>query len=140
MEANRLKNHVTDQSIGALALPKVTSAVIEQRLRELGKAGSSSSSQNHLRRKLLTVFSKAIKAGKFTGTHLAAAVEHHKVTRRAYDTLKADEVPLLLAQVPTEWKGVFATAVYTGMRKGEIFGLLKSDVDLENRIRLIAQL
>jgi integrase len=42
--------------------------------------------------------------------------------------------------VPTEWKGVFATAVYTGMRKGEIFGLLKSDVDLENRIRLIAQL
>src|SRR2546430_6846222 len=51
----------------------------------------------------------------------------------AYVTLRADEVPLLLAAVPDAWRAVFAAALYTGLRKGELFGLRTSDVDLDHR-------
>src|SRR6202022_3694504 len=51
-----------------------------------------------------------------------------------YVTLRTEQVPLLLAAVPDAWLAVFATALYTGLRKGELFGLRKSDVDLEHRM------
>jgi hypothetical protein len=45
----------------------------------------------------------------------------------------------LLAHVPDDWRGVFAAALYTGMRKGELFGLRKSDVDLHSGIITVAR-
>jgi len=61
------------------------------------------------------------------------AVERRPEPKRAYITLRADEVPLLLAAVPDGWRPVFAAAVYTGLRKGELSGLRKIDVDLDHR-------
>jgi integrase len=61
------------------------------------------------------------------------------VPRRAYATLRAEEVSVLLPHVPEEWRGVVAAALYTGMRKGELFGLRKCDVDLENGSILVAR-
>jgi integrase len=52
------------------------------------------------------------------------------VPRKLYDTLRAEEVPLLLASLKPHWRPVFATAVWTGLRKGELLGLRKSDVDM----------
>ena len=37
----------------------------------------------------------------------------------------SDEVPRLLAA----WRPLFATAIWTGMRKGELLGLQKNDID-----------
>jgi integrase len=53
--------------------------------------------------------------------------------------LRADEVPLLLAHVPERHRALFATAIWTGMRKGELIGLRKSDVDLEHEVILVAR-
>jgi integrase len=36
----------------------------------------------------------------------------------------------MLAALERRWRPLFATAVYTGMRKGELLALRKSDVDL----------
>ena len=36
----------------------------------------------------------------------------------------------MLAALDRHWRPLFATAVYTGMRKGELIALRKSDVDL----------
>ena len=51
-----------------------------------------------------------------------------------FDYLSADEVSKLLAWTqkhqPDEFP-LYATAVYTGMRMGELFGLRRVDVDLE---------
>lgn len=38
---------------------------------------------------------------------------------------------LLIPQVPRQWRALFATAVYTGMRRGELVALHKADVDLD---------
>jgi integrase len=39
-------------------------------------------------------------------------------------------VPQILDSVPERWRGVFATGIYAGLRKGEILALQKTDVDL----------
>jgi len=45
----------------------------------------------------------------------------------------AEQVSIVLGEVPDQWRAFFATAVFTGMRKGELCGLRKSDVDLAQR-------
>jgi integrase len=78
---------------------------------------------------------------KTEARRLAAELERHPIDevekrsepKRAYVTLRADDVPLLLAAAPDAWRAVFTAALYTGLRKGELFGLLKSDVDLDYR-------
>jgi integrase len=42
-------------------------------------------------------------------------------------------VPLLLRALDPRWRPLFATAIYTGLRKGELLALRKSDVHLDRR-------
>src|SRR5207248_2195839 len=86
-----------------------------------------------------TVFSKAKKAGKWVGENPVASTERRKVAKRIYATLRAEEVPLLLAEVPAEWRPLFAAALWTGMRRGELFALRKSDVDLSLGTIMVAR-
>src|SRR3989442_709186 len=73
---------------------------------------------------------KAKKACRWVGENPVVSTERRKIARRIYATLRAEEVPLLLAEVPAEWRPLFAAALWTGMRRGELFALRKSDVDL----------
>jgi integrase len=59
------------------------------------------------------------------------------VPKRKADFLRADEVGAVLAASPTRWRPLMATAVYTGLRKGELLGLRKSDIDLPNRLIIV---
>ena len=60
-----------------------------------------------------------------------------RVPKRKADFLRADEVAIVLAATPSRWRPLFATAVYTGLRKGEPLGLRKSDVDLASRLIIV---
>jgi integrase len=52
------------------------------------------------------------------------------VAKRLPDFLHAEEVPRVLNALSDRWRPLFATAIFTGMRRGELLGLRKSDVDL----------
>jgi integrase len=54
--------------------------------------------------------------------------------KRLPTTLNAEEVPLLLAELDGQDQDVIATALYTAMRKGEVGGLLKTDLDLADGV------
>ncbi|RKH41316.1 hypothetical protein D7Y23_33280 [Corallococcus sp. AB050B] len=54
-----------------------------------------------------------------------------KQPKRFPQYLKAEEVPLMLTALERRWRSLFTTAVFTGMRKGELLALRKSDVALK---------
>ncbi len=84
---------------------------------------------NHLRGYLSRAFTMARRMEKFPRPNPVADVPKRKVVKRLPDYLRPHEVPPLLASLRPKWKPLFATALYTGMRKGELFALQKSDVD-----------
>jgi integrase len=116
--------------LGGLALPEVNAPRIEGLLQS-HSAELSPKSLNALRGAVFTIFAKAIRRGLWTGPNPAAGVERRKVSRKVYDTLRAEEVTLLLAALAPAWRPLFACAIWTGMRKGELLGLQKVDVDLD---------
>lgn len=126
--------------LGPLTLREVTPARIEQLLvaRERSRA-LSPKSINHLRGVLHRIFALAIKSGRWSDANPAAAVERRKVSKRLPAYLKQDEVPRVLAALDGRWRPLFATAVFTGMRQGELLGLRKADVDLADGTITVAR-
>ncbi len=125
--------------LGKLALAEVTPARLEGTLQSQADE-LSPESLNHLRAHVHRIFALAIRRRLWTGANPASGVERRKVPRRIYETLRANEVPLLLTRLAPAWRPLFATAIWTGMRKGELLGLRKSDVDLDAGTLLSAAL
>ena len=94
-------------------------------------------SLNHLRRFILTAFNYGKRAGRWNGENPASLVKRRRIPRRKPDFLRVHEVPLLLRGLAGKWRPLFATAIYTGLRKGELFALRKSDVDLDTGLILV---
>jgi integrase len=118
-------------TLGDFALVEVTAARIEGALQGMSDE-LAPKSLNGLRGNIHTIFARAIERGVWQGQNPAKAVKRRKVPRQVFGTLKADEVPLLLAALTPQWRPLFACAVYTALRKGELLGLRKSDVDLDD--------
>jgi integrase len=131
-----LRIHIAP-AIGHLPVGELTAARIETWLQ--GKAQAlGPQTLNHLRGYLLRALNKARKAGKWTGENPALMVDTRRVPRRQYDYLRAEEVPRLMAALGPELRPLFAVAIYTGLRKGELLALRKEDVDLEARLLTVA--
>ena len=56
-----------------------------------------------------------------------------RVPKRVYESLRAEEACEMLRFLAPHWRPLFAAALYTAMRKGELLGLRKSDVDFVDR-------
>jgi integrase len=111
--------------------------VIEDVLAGMEQRGLRPATVNGLRGTLHTVFSRARKARVWSGSNPISDVERRRNPKKIRATLAAEEVSLLLFHVPDNWRDVFATAIYTGMRKGELFGLRRQDVDLRHRLIVV---
>jgi len=133
-----VRRHLTDSELGRVRLVDLSPGKIETFLQEKGKE-LAPQTINHLRRFILTAFNCARRAGRYTGANPAAEVRLRKIPRRAPDFLKAEEVPRVLSALDRRWRPLFATAIYTGLRKGELLGLRKSDVDLGNRLLTVGR-
>ncbi len=86
---------------------------------------------NHLRGFLRRTLQAAIKKKKIAGPNPIDEVKVWKVPKRKPDFLRSHEVAPVLANVAPRWRSLFATAIYTGLRKGELFGLRKADLDFQ---------
>ena len=137
-EASAARCHIAGTDLAALPLTAVTSARVEAFLHAKG-ANLSPQSVNHLRGYISRAFNAARKVGRWTGANPAAEVERRRVPRRVPDYLRGSEVPAVMAALDVRWRPLFATALYTGMRKGELLGLRKSDVDLDAGLITVAR-
>jgi len=67
-------------------------------------------------------------------TNPATLAETRKHTTKRVEPFTAEEVRRILAGADGWYRNYLATAFYTGARPGEIFGLMKSDIDLDNGV------
>jgi integrase len=133
-----IEKHFLAAEIAELRLREMTPAVVEVFLEQKAET-LAPQTVNHLRRFVLTAFNRARRAGRWTGPNPAAEVSARRVPKRKADFLRADEVGAVLTATPPRWRALMATAVYTGLRKGELLGLQKTDVDLASRLIIVSR-
>ncbi len=135
-ERYRLQKHVRDASLGALLLGKVTGSALEDRFREMETGGAEPGSVNKLRTILGTVIRRATREDPplWTGLNPVERTDPRKSRKRVYQVLAPEEVELVLAHASKNWRGEIAVGVYLALRKGEVFGLRREDVDMRARL------
>jgi hypothetical protein len=112
-----VRKHIIGSSLGSTLLADVKPGKIDLFLS--GKESAfSARSVNHLRGYLSRAFTMARRMEKFPRANPVADVPKRKVVKRLPDHLRPSEVPPLLASLTPKWNNLFATAIYTGMRKG----------------------
>ena len=138
IDACFVAKHFFGTVFGKLLLISVTSSAIELFLQSKSRV-LSPRSINHLRSYLSRSFNKAIKAGIFHGANPTVQVAKRRVSQGMQGYLKEHEVLPVLRNIPAKWLPLFATAIYTGLRKGELLALQLRDVDLENRLLTVTR-
>ena len=130
--------HLLESELAALRLVDLTPGRVETFL-QAKSATLGPQSLNHLRYFVVAAFNRARRAGRYLGPNPALEVERRKIPRRMPDYLRANEVSPVLASLTPEWRPLFATAIYSGLRRGELLALQKSDVDLAGRILTVGR-
>ncbi len=96
----------------------------------------SPSSLNHLRAYCHRLYAVASmrSVGWWMGPNPVNRLElpKFKEPRRKRPTVAAEDVPRVLAALSPEWRPLFATAFFLGLRRGELLALQKEDVDLRD--------
>jgi len=133
-----VRKHLASSALATVPLQAVTSGKLEALLQaKAGEVGPNT--VNHLRAFVSCAYGAARRAGRFDGPNPAAGVKRRKVPRRTPDYLRAEEVPPVLHALAPRWRALFATAIYEGLRKGELLGLRKPDVNLAARLLTVAR-
>jgi integrase len=97
----------------------------------------SNNAINRIRATFSVVFETAKSRGKWFGDNPAELTKARTIRRIEPSILTLEEIPRVLEATPDYWRGVFAVGLLAGLRKGEIFGLMKADVDLAKRRLLV---
>lgn len=89
---------------------------------------------NHVRNAGLQLIADAIRNEEWRAPNPFAAVDPLALPDRDYDVFTKPEAADLLRSVVYQWRNVFATAIYLGPRRGEIFALRRAWLDLKNKL------
>ena len=131
-----VERRIMGSELSKLRLIDASPANIESFLQEQSMRVSANTI-NHYRAYISAAFSKARLAGLWSGANPAQAVPRRKLSKRLPNFLRVEEVSPVLAALPEHHRALFATAIYTGMRKGELAGLRKSDVDFSSGLIMV---
>jgi integrase len=128
-----VKRHVIESPLGAKRLEHVRSGDVEQLLQAM-EGDYSAGTINHVRQFLVGAFNRAREAGKWLGTNPAEPVRTRRGTEQVGDILRPEELMPFMAALEPDQRPLFAAAIFTGLRKGELCGLQKTDLDLARRL------
>ncbi len=127
--------HVADywRPLAELPLTRLTPAIVERTMAGLLERGLSAQTVRHARSTLRRALQDAQRDGLVT-RNVAALARPPRLVRREMRSLTSAEVARLLASTADDAYGpLFAVAVGSGLRLGEMLGLRWSDIDLDGR-------
>jgi integrase len=128
--------HFKGNDLARLPPTAVTSGRIEAFLLPKEKKYSATY-VNHMRRLVHRVFAAAIRVEEWRGSNPAEHVRRRREPKRKPSFLEAHEVVATLLEIKPFWRPLYATAIYAGLRKGELAGLERGDVDLARNLILV---
>lgn len=119
--------------IGPVELARLTPAHVERAMAALGERGLSSQTIRHARSTLRRALHDAERDG-LVNRNVAALARPPALVRPEMRALTADEAGRLIAATADDPFGpLFALAIGSGLRLGEMLGLAWSDIDLPGR-------
>jgi integrase len=125
--------HILGAAISAKLVEHVRPGDVEQLLQS--KEGQvAPGTINHIRQFFVRAFNRARKAGKWHGPNPAEDVDTRRVPEPIVNILAPEEVFPFFAALAPDQRPVFAAAIFTGFRKGELCGVRKDDVALVRRL------
>jgi integrase len=136
--ATTLRKHLLAAPLAANRAHEVTSADITNWL-AAKQAIHSAKTVNNLRGYIHAIYVAARESRRIACANPVERVKRMRVNRTTHDFLRPDEASAFLAALPGRWRPLFATAIYQALRKGELIGLCKSDVDLDARLLTVAR-
>jgi integrase len=133
-----IRVHLLETALSRLTLRALRPVDVKAFMDQKKQKGLSPRSVNHLRGFLSRALNAAIATGRWPGRNPVASVAALSVTgSRTGDFLRAEEVPRMLNKLNPRWRPLYATALYTAMRKGELLALQREDVDLSANAILV---
>ena len=117
--------------LGELRAGEVTVEHIEKALERAELAGKSAQTVNHIVVDCRRLIRAAIASQRWKGHDPTPYLRRRALRPAERATLTVPEASRLLEGVSGKYRGIYALALYLGLRKGEILGLRRSDVDLE---------
>lgn len=136
---SRFEKHLLP-AFGTKLIHTIRGADVESFMAKKAAEGYEPQTCNHLRTHLSSIFGFAIKKlkvmhGENPGT-VAAKMVIPETAPRFFDP---EVVAKIIANVAPQHRALFATAVYTGMRRGELVGLRVYNVDLERQLIVVSK-
>jgi integrase len=128
-----IRNHILSAPLAQKLLDHVGPGDIEALLNEKER-DFSPETVNHIRGYLVRAFNRARKAQKWLGGNPGEDTDTRRVPERIASILAPEEVLPFFMALAADQRPVFATAILAGLRKGELCGLQKSDIDLARRL------
>ncbi len=129
-----LIDHQIVPLLGGLRLGQLTPQHVGMALQQAVASGLAPRTANHARAVLRTALADAQRWGTVT-RNAAALAEPLEVARHRNAAVRPEEARAILdAFAGSDLEAVVATAIYLGMRQGEILGLRWNDVDIDNRL------
>jgi integrase len=126
----KVKQHLIP-ALGSILLPKLTAIKLQELYRTKLESGLSSTTVNDIHRTLHRALAVGIKWG-LLARNVCDATEPPKKRRLEMKTWTTDECTrFLVAAKEHRYFTLFATAIYTGLRQGELLGLRWTDCDLD---------
>jgi integrase len=115
-----VRKHIMASHVARMPLTLVTAARVEAFLQAKTAEGLAPETVNHIRGFISRAFGAARRVGRFVGPNPVSGVKKRHVPKRVQDHLREDEIPRVLDALAPEWRPLFAAAIYTGLRKGEL--------------------
>lgn len=130
-----LRRHIIP-SLGSIRLAEISTSMIQTLISAKRDSGLAPGTLRHIRNCISAIFRHARALKFYHGELPTENVKLPKMTETSPGALTADQVRLLIENVPTEYRWLLTVMSQTGLRIGEALGLRWKHVNLEDNWKI----